>query len=588
MDYKSLVQQFNKLDSEITSYIKDRTQRNMLRGNSIVEDYYESLRNNEYSIKSFKAKIIQNEMEHRRTTEDFNKMVDASYLKVDEIVDKCFDNYLESLKDLNLSVTKIQDLRDYKLLKKRSRQDVINRINSSNKDFQQQLNLDKEELKAKIKEQNDLIGIENRKLKIDLNKLNEQVLKSYSKTELELLNCDDKNEIRKFKEEIKSKRFEGLNQEYEIKMKAYLDLKNKKEAFENEIKEFKLSECKKNYNVKLQAAQYQLQIKEIELQLEGRDLEYDFEYKKKRYDLIRNSKLIFVSLAKNHNNLLYKYELSKFDYESEIKFLIAFVLIKLYQIQIALCEQNIFDPMIIFIENILAMNKTNNEEYENIVKTIKKDLSNGIDKLKLGLHDISLAAKARVSKDELEENVISSIERYYNNITAEVSFFNESLLGIFAYFIKKFGDKYFEITGKNLFVNDKYLFMNSNYGYDSFNGFGYKEYEFGNENNQGLEEYYNQLINDLNEFSYNIEPTYDRQILSMSKDEKELEKKMLKKYDEAKTNYQKMVNDYLKVYNKEVTKVNNEYLKNIKLIEQEYQKDCDKERNNLRKNISIL
>ena len=167
-------------------------------------------------------------------------------------------------------------------------------------------------------------------------------------------------------------------------------------------------------------------------------------------------------------------------------------------------------------------------------------------------------------------------------------FFNESLLGIFAYFIKKFGDKYFDVTGIDLFANDKYLFMNSNYGFENFNGFGYKEYEFGTENNQGLEEYYNILANNLTTFSDTIEAAYDKQILSMSKAEKELEKKMLKKYDEAKTNYEKMVADYLKVYNKEVAKVNNEYIKNINLIEQKHQKDCDKEKSNLRKNISIL
>lgn len=588
MDYKSLVQQFNKLDSEITSYIKERTQRNMLRGSSIVEDYYESLKNNEYSIKSFKAKIIQNEMEHRRTTEDFNKMIEASYLKIDDIVGKCFDNYLETLKDANLSITKTQDLRDYKLLKKRNRQDVINKINNSNKDFQQELNTDKETLKNIIKEHNESISIENRKLKIDLNKLNEQVLKSYSKTELELLNCDIKEEIKKFKEEIKSKRFEGLNQEYEIKMKSYLDLKEKKEKFEEEIRNHKLSECKKNYNFKLQSAQYQLQIKEIEIQLEGRDLEYDFEYKKKRYDLIRNSKLIFVSLAKNHNNLLYKYELSKLDYENEIKFLIAFVLLKLHEIQIVLCEQNIFDPMIIFIENVILMNKNNNEDYERVVKEIKNNLAIGIDKLKLGLHDISLSAKTRVSKDELSENVISSIERYYNNMTAEVSFFNESLLSIFAYFVKKFGDKYLEITDIDLFKNDKYLFMNSNYGYENFNGFGYQEYQFGIENNLGLEEYHNKLLDDISIFSYTIETTYDKQLLSMSKSEKDLEKKILEKYDDAKENYEKIIAEHLKAFNKEVSKINIEYQKNMNKIQKEYEKDCEFEKNNLRKNISIL
>ncbi len=588
MDYKSLIQQFNKLNSDITEYIKERTQRNMLRGNAIVEDYFESLKNNEYSIKSFKARIIQNEMEHRRNTEDFNKMIDSSYPVIDEIVEKCFVNYLEESSNLNLSVTKVQDLREYKLLKKRSRQEVINKINNTNKEFQQDLMADKEVLKNKTKENKESLNIENRKLKIDLNKLNEQVLKDCSKNELELLVSDEKEDIKKLKEEIKIKRLEGLNKEHEIKLKAFEELKNKKEAFEEEIKEHKLLENEKNYNFKVKSAEFQLQIKEIEIQLEGRDYEYDFEYKKKRYELIRNSKLIFISLAKNHNSLLYKYEISKLDYESEIKFLIALVLLKIYQLQIGLCEKNIFDPMLIFIENVLLLNKTNNEDFESFVKNIKKSLKEGTEKLQLGLQNISLGAKTRVSKDELSENVITSIERYYNNITAEISFFNESLLGVFAYFVNKFGHKYLEVTGENIFVLDKYLFMKSNYGFDSFNGFGYQEYAFNQNDSLMLDDYYNSLISDLELFKETIEPNYDKQINSMSRAEKALQEKILKKYNEARKNFEKLTNEYLKAYNKAHDKVILDYRKNINIINKEYINMCDKEKIRLRNNISVL
>ena len=145
-----------------------------------------------------------------------------------------------------------------------------------------------------------------------------------------------------------------------------------------------------------------------------------------------------------------------------------------------------------------------------------------------------------------------------------------------------------EVTNIDLFENDKYLFMNSNYGFESFNGFGYKEYQFGVENNTSLEEYNDKLIFELTEFSNTIDEVYEKQIQSISKSEKVLERKILKKYDKAKNNYEKIVADYKKAYTKEISKVLNEYNENIKLIEKKYLKDCNKEQKNLKKNISIL
>ena len=50
MDYRSLVQQFNKIDSDISAFIDERTQKNISRGDDIVENYVTALKNNEYSI----------------------------------------------------------------------------------------------------------------------------------------------------------------------------------------------------------------------------------------------------------------------------------------------------------------------------------------------------------------------------------------------------------------------------------------------------------------------------------------------------------------------------------------------------------
>ena len=74
MDYKNNISLISSIDNELYEFIDSHTDRNIARGVDIVENYVSSLNLNEYSIKSFKAKIIHNELEHRRTSEDFQKL----------------------------------------------------------------------------------------------------------------------------------------------------------------------------------------------------------------------------------------------------------------------------------------------------------------------------------------------------------------------------------------------------------------------------------------------------------------------------------------------------------------------------------
>ena len=147
MDYKTLNSQFNKIDSELYEFIDSRTEKNMQRGEDIVENYVSALSNNEYSIKSFKAKIIHNELEHRRTSEDFQKLLESTYQNINDAVKKMFDDYLDLLKKAKSSPTKTTDLREYEISKRRQRQEIINRINNLEKEYNSKVNLDLEGFK---------------------------------------------------------------------------------------------------------------------------------------------------------------------------------------------------------------------------------------------------------------------------------------------------------------------------------------------------------------------------------------------------------------------------------------------------------
>ena len=429
MDYKTLNSQFNKIDSELYEFIDSRTEKNMQRGEDIVENYVSALSNNEYSIKSFKAKIIHNELEHRRTSEDFQKLLESTYQNINDAVKKMFDDYLDLLKKAKSSPTKTTDLREYEISKRRQRQEIINRINNLEKEYNSKVNLDLEGFKNKTEDYQSSLQIEGRRLTIDINRIKENTIKSYSSEEKELLVRDDKVRINELKQLIKEKTIEGLKQEYEQKEKSYCEIRNIKRAFVEVKKEHDINMYKQELEHNEKVSDFKAQIKEIEAQIKINSFNYDCNYRIKLHEKLRDSKLILVSLSKAHNDFLYKYELGSLTDDQHSKFIIAFILLKLYQMLITLYENNIYDPLIPFVEELIAINKANNENYgKNIIK-IKDKTAESIEQLKEGLELINLDENTlkRMSKDDLSENVISSIERYYNNVIIELSMFNNEL-----------------------------------------------------------------------------------------------------------------------------------------------------------------
>ena len=65
--------------------------------------------------------------------------------------------------------------------------------------------------------------------------------------------------------------------------------------------------------------------------------------------------------------------------------------------------------------------------YAKTINKIKEKSEQDVNSLKWALESISLDEKTekRMTKEELSENVISSIIRYYNNVLNELEMFNE-------------------------------------------------------------------------------------------------------------------------------------------------------------------
>ena len=263
-------------------------------------------------------------------------------------------------------------------------------------------------------------------------------------------------------------------------------------------------------------------------------------------------------------------------------------MIKFYQMLITITESSIFDPLIGLLEEFISINKHNNENYSDTVKVIRKKLSESIEVLNEGLIDISMNQKTRVTKEELRENVITSIERYYNNVISEIAMFNDELEKVFLHIINQFSKKYIETVGRDLFNYNDCLFVNTNYDKTDFSMLGYKKYDFNKEETMTVDNYYNALKEKINEYISLIEVDYQKEMRAISKVVMAFEAKIKNKVEDAKENFNKIVNDNKNRLIKENDKVIRDIEKEIKKLDKEYINACNNERKQLKKYVSVL
>lgn len=187
--------------------------------------------------------------------------------------------------------------------------------------------------------------------------------------------------------------------------------------------------------------------------------------------------------------------------------------------------------------------------------------------------------KKRVTKEELSENVLSSIERYYNNVSSEVKYFSEEIQKLMLYIISGIYTRYQKVTeGKiqenNLFMHNECLFMNTHYDKHDLSVYGYGAYEFNTENTVSLDDYYKALSNKVDEYSSLIESEFLKNIKHMEK--------TIGNYDER---VKDEINKDLNLINKSIAnslssvqKLENNYNidkeKHIRNAEREFKKYC--------------
>ena len=137
MDYKTLVHDFNQNKKELVEFISLRNKRNIDRSEEMVENYLVQMATGDYSIKSYKAKIIHNELDCNHAIRDIEEVKAKTIDKMETLFSAYFDEYLDSRIDESFEKQKAKDMRDYVNENRKQKHDVLLKKNNIEKDFNQ-------------------------------------------------------------------------------------------------------------------------------------------------------------------------------------------------------------------------------------------------------------------------------------------------------------------------------------------------------------------------------------------------------------------------------------------------------------------
>ena len=125
MDYETFLNSYRIIYEDYTTYIENAISKNVLKGDEIVRDYLSETQVGNYSLKSYKAKIIRNEQEHHQNDQDIIKKSLHEKNELFKLIDLYFDDYQKIDKTKYESPNRSKDLKIILQDLRRERQDLI-------------------------------------------------------------------------------------------------------------------------------------------------------------------------------------------------------------------------------------------------------------------------------------------------------------------------------------------------------------------------------------------------------------------------------------------------------------------------------
>ena len=124
MDSKAFLDNYKRIYDEYIGFIENGINKNVIKADEIVNDYLNELATGNYSLKSYKAKIIRNEQEHLQNSQDINESSDMFLNNVNELYDYFFKEYLKESKKTSY-VYKDRDLKTILSELKKEKQEYL-------------------------------------------------------------------------------------------------------------------------------------------------------------------------------------------------------------------------------------------------------------------------------------------------------------------------------------------------------------------------------------------------------------------------------------------------------------------------------
>ena len=473
MDYKTFIHSFDVNKKELVEFINLRNKRNISRLEEMVNGYIAQMASGDYSIKSYKAKIIHNELDCNHAIRDVVPIKDKVITKLLDLIDNYFAEYLDSRVDENLPKQKAKDMRDFIQENRRQKHDVLLKKNNTDKDFNAKSKELESEKKDKLNSYNEKINSLKMRLVNDLKRQSEKTIKDYQEYELALLDNDDKKKIKELKEKIKEIRKKSLDEEYNIKMNTYDEILNEELSFTKSYQEFIYELEKYRKEMKETLAELERDNNLLTIDNDYQDKLYDIKQEKKANDRFYNEIKKYESLVKEHNAFLNQ-DYNEHEYTiSEKMFVYDLAKLHVYDLLLKVHYEDKYDPFGNFLINLNNLIDKEKQTYQDMLEAMKPLRKKEASELTTALDGFVASPKKKLTKEELTSNVLESLDRYYANFIKEIDFYNLVYSDLLFNIVKAL-EEGFKNKVNSKFNDSEVLDDVTNYDYIDLANYGYK------------------------------------------------------------------------------------------------------------------
>ena len=582
MDYKAFSSQFEKIINELLDFINLKNNLNIERVDGskdslgIVSTYLNDISEGNYSLKSYKAKIIHNELEHTKTKNELDVLLEQVNGELDSLLKNYFSEYLDNVNNETSSPTKAKDLKDISAKNKKETQDINNKKNALEKDLADK---NKEFDHDIVEKGKDYLNKENdfkNKIQTELIKINDQVVIDYTPFENELIDVNEKELIYEINKKINDIRLEGIKKEYDLKLKSYDELYNFEKDHINTKYDLLIEKEKYIIESKKKISDYDNHLKKINLELDQKEKNYDAITESENINHCFKEIDMFVELLGMINPYIDSFNNRDNDEVMLVDKLFVFDFIVLYldYLLIFVRYNNVYDSLARIILDIIPIATSLKENTYNLIKNENIKHKEHEEALMSVLKDYDPHSR-KVTKEEFLENVITSLDRYYVNFYNEIDSFNmvmfNILIGI-ANTIRENLNSLIPLENNDRLLPSNFMELSNRYKYVNINdyvGVEYKPLKQVNDAGEPIAYTREELILD---FANNLKSNYSDRNSKISSVMDELEKDYQEKIKELDLNH-----------DSEIIK----YDKDLKSLLVKYDKLREKELNELIKSTNL-